>query len=949
MKITKTARYFLAAVMCLASVSWAQISVDVDDAASLRAAARNTGGVIKLTANIDITDTIRGIEGTSPTDPVSVKSSAGLYIAENTTLDLNGHTLSIELPNAATGGQNANCIRIAAGKTLTIVDGSDGETGTLTVVNLAAFSNNEGGAGINTVNANLIISRGTINATGGASGAGIGGGNSTDLGNSSITINGGTINATGGGNSAGIGAGNTSGASNSTITINGGTINATGGNNGAGIGGGASSGATNFEGLTGSGGTIIINGGNVTAKTAATSGNAQAIGRGNNAGTDIGTTVNVTCLYKYRKNTTNAPLDETYEFGSFTNDLSYKYVELVPFAPSEDYSIYISAVTNNRIPLNYTSAYSIGITVENTGTKATGELSIGLSGDGASNFNLLSTSISNIAVGEKATFYIKPKNVGLAIETYPVTVTVTGSNSILESREVDFRVIYVLSGNFTMTSNISITDTIWGAGTAASAAGLYIMDDVTLDLNGKTLSIVLPADASPAFVSRNANGIKIASGKTFTIVDNSTDGDGTLTVINNSSNTTTAVPSTMCAGINTTDGTLIINGGNITASGGGRGAGIGGGSERDGGNIIINGGTVTANSAAGPGAGIGGGQNAAGGNITITGGLVNATGGTSSAGIGGGNGSNGIGGNITITGGTVIATGNSGAGIGGSGAGGGIITITGGNITAITNGTNSNQQAIGRGTTTATTTVFNITNIQSCRTSTSNTEPETELTTCDVSSLFTVDHTLKWVELLSFYTINWEAEGGTFTPSQTTVVHGESIAGPTSEPTMTGHNFLGWFYDEDYTKPVTFPIQNVNGQVTLYAKYDGMEYHVTWNANGGTPAPTQHNVLHGSNIHAPAEMTKTGYTFGGWYETSSFSGSAVTFPIGNVTGNKEFWAKWTEDNTPIISSPSITNHLSPATYYNLKGKPLGHEKPKTPGVYLEKNGKNVKKVVVNNI
>ena len=70
---------------------------------------------------------------------------------------------------------------------------------------------------------------------------------------------------------------------------------------------------------------------------------------------------------------------------------------------------------------------------------------------------------------------------------------------------------------------------------------------------------------------------------------------------------------------------VIINGGTVNAVGGTYGAGIGGGSLQDGGNIQINGGQVTARG--GQGAGIGGGYyGGGGGNVIITGGVVNASG-----------------------------------------------------------------------------------------------------------------------------------------------------------------------------------------------------------------------------------------------------------------------------------------------------------------------------------
>jgi len=138
------------------------------------------------------------------------------------------------------------------------------------------------------------------------------------------------------------------------------------------------------------------------------------------------------------------------------------------------------------------------------------------------------------------------------------------------------------------------------------------------------------------------------------------------------------------------NGTIRINGGEITANGGYLAVGIGGNkTAAAGGKITINGGTVTATGGK-SGAGIGGGT---GCRIEINGGIVNATAGTSSvngesgAGIGGKEGV--AGGTITITGGTVTALGGPGsAGIGAGAYGissydGGNITISGGTVTAI--------------------------------------------------------------------------------------------------------------------------------------------------------------------------------------------------------------------------------------------------------------------------
>ena len=98
---------------------------------------------------------------------------------------------------------------------------------------------------------NITINGGTVEATGGDFGAGIGGG--LEGSGKNITITGGKVTAAGGKYGAGIGGGH--GGSGEDITITGGTVNAAGGEYGAGIGGGC----------WGSGEDITINGGTVNA------------------------------------------------------------------------------------------------------------------------------------------------------------------------------------------------------------------------------------------------------------------------------------------------------------------------------------------------------------------------------------------------------------------------------------------------------------------------------------------------------------------------------------------------------------------------------------------------------------------------------------------------------------------------------------------------------------
>ena len=130
----------------------------------------------------------------------------------------------------ATGGENGAGI---GGGT-----GGSGENITINGGTVTADGNDWAagiGGGYKGNGKNITIKGGTVNAAGGDNGgAGIGGG---DYGSGEdITITGGTVNAAGGNGGSGIGGGDY--GSGEDITIKGGTVNAAGGYGGAGIGGG---------------------------------------------------------------------------------------------------------------------------------------------------------------------------------------------------------------------------------------------------------------------------------------------------------------------------------------------------------------------------------------------------------------------------------------------------------------------------------------------------------------------------------------------------------------------------------------------------------------------------------------------------------------------------------------------------------------------------------------
>src|SRR5690625_6234593 len=102
------------------------------------------------------------------------------------------------------------------------------------------------------------------------------------------------------------------------------------------------------------------------------------------------------------------------------------------------------------------------------------------------------------------------------------------------------------------------------------------------------------------------------------------------------------------------------------------------------------------------------------------------------------------------------------------------------------------------------------------------------------------------------YTVNFEDWDGSTLDTQT-VDHGNDANAP-ADPTRTGYSFTGW--DVDFT--------NITSDLTVTAQYDINQYTVTFEDWDDSTLDTQ-TVNHGSDANAPADPTRTGYSFTGWH------------------------------------------------------------------------------------
>ena len=133
------------------------------------------------------------------------------------------------------------------------------------------------------------------------------------------------------------------------------------------------------------------------------------------------------------------------------------------------------------------------------------------------------------------------------------------------------------------------------------------------------------------------------------------------------------------------------------------------------------------------------------------------------------------------------------------------------------------------------------------------------------------------------YTITFKPENG----GEDIVItqdYGTAIT-PPAAPTRTGYTFAGW----DRESPTTMPAENI----TLTARWTVNQYTITFKPeNGGQDIVIKQD--YGTAITAPANPTKTGYTFAGWDKTIP-----STMPAGDMA----ITARWTENRVIVIIRP----------------------------------------------
>ena len=148
------------------------------------------------------------------------------------------------------------------------------------------------------------------------------------------------------------------------------------------------------------------------------------------------------------------------------------------------------------------------------------------------------------------------------------------------------------------------------------------------------------------------------------------------------------------------------------------------------------------------------------------------------------------------------------------------------------------------------------------------------------------------------YTITFDTNGGSEI-APITQDYGTQIAAP-ANPTRKGYTFKGW----DKEIPETMPAENI----TVKAQWKINQYTITFDTNGGSEiAPITQD--YGTEITAPDNPTRKGYTFKGWDKEIP-----ETMPAENIT----ITARWKDTEKPtgeiIIGTNKWNEFLNELTF-----------------------------------
>lgn len=166
------------------------------------------------------------------------------------------------------------------------------------------------------------------------------------------------------------------------------------------------------------------------------------------------------------------------------------------------------------------------------------------------------------------------------------------------------------------------------------------------------------------------------------------------------------------------------------------------------------------------------------------------------------------------------------------------------------------------------------------------------------------------------YTITWKNDDGTILETDENVPYGTTPSYDGEEPIKVATE--QYTYTHNGWTPNVVAVTD-NAIYTATFTETPRTYTITLNTNGGTiNAGNVTSYTYGVGATLPTNVTKENHQFGGWFDNSGCTGTAVTAISITATGNKEYWAKWTELPKYTVTWSVVGNTTTEEVYSGKK-------------------------------
>lgn len=160
-----------------------------------------------------------------------------------------------------------------------------------------------------------------------------------------------------------------------------------------------------------------------------------------------------------------------------------------------------------------------------------------------------------------------------------------------------------------------------------------------------------------------------------------------------------------------------------------------------------------------------------------------------------------------------------------------------------------------------------------------------------------------WTSNTRSYTVSYKTTYGALNRTSQSVAYNSkgsctlTISNNTVKFTYT---FVGWYTAANgggtkVGSELTLETPAITGTVTYYAYVtrSTKSYTHTFNPNGGgTVSPSTITKAYNTDLGTLPTVSRTGYTFVGWFDTSAASGGTQATTTTKVTGTKTWYARW---------------------------------------------------------